>query len=980
MATLARKTVTVLFADVVGSTSLGEQRDPEAVRALMARYFDRMSGVIERHGGTVEKYVGDAIMAVFGIPSAHEDDALRAVRAATEMRVALAELNREMPTPISMRTGLNTGEVVVGDAHTLVTGDAVNVAARLEQTASAGEILVGETTHALVRDAVLAEPVGPLELKGKTDSAPAWRVVAVVPDAPGHARRFDTPLVGRDEELAMLRQAYDRAVARRSCHLFTVLGPAGVGKSRLARELSASLADDATVVVGRCLPYGEGITYWPLRGIVRALGDPASLVGDSDAAVVRAVVGDDDTAAGPEETAHAFHRLFEAAARQRPLVLGFEDIHWAEPALLALIDHVADSARDAPILVLCLARPELLDEHPEWSGGKLNATTILLDPLDDALSDELLHALGADALDRTTRRTINETAEGNPLFLEELVAMVLDEGAPDAVPPTVQALLTARLELLPLAEHHALAAAAVAGRFFSADALAVLAGDEAVEALDALERKDLIRSQRVAFVDGGGYRFRHILIRDAAYESLPKVARADLHVRLADWLEQTATPSTRRESEELVAWHLEQAHAARRQLGVDDAELGRRAFAALVRVGRAALGHGDAAAAESLLERALAVPRPPDRELVEARFDLVAALLERGEPARADELVEQAEQEAAGLGDAALTARTAVERLSVDFAARPTRWVETAVPTARAAIPTLEAAGDETGLARAWLVLVEYDYVSGRVRELADSLEHALHHARRTGARRHLAELYILAVRSLVLGPDPVEAALARCDEIAGEGGDEGVIHGVRAALHAMAGRIADARREYRAGHALLEEHGRTRLLAVQRYYSGVVELLAADGPAAERELRASVRTLEAIGDSATLSTMAALLAAALHAQGRGDEARPWAERSRRDAPTIDLVSQVQWRVALARVSAADALRLAEEAVAIAEQTEATTLHADALLCLRDALVAAGRATAAGAAAARAAELYRAKGHVVGVQRAEAPSLAIGGT
>ncbi len=980
MSKLARKTVTVLFADVVGSTSLGEARDPEAVRALMAAYFERASTVIARHGGTVEKYIGDAIMAVFGIPTAHEDDALRAVRAAGEIRVALAELNEELVDPISLRIGLNTGEVVVGEGHTLATGDAVNVASRLEQLAAAGEILIGEATHVLVRDAVIAEPVGSLELRGRTDPITAWRVVAVLPDVPGRARRFDTPLVGRDEELAMLQQAYGRALAHRSCHLFTILGAAGVGKSRLAGELQASLPGDPAVVVGRCLPYGEGITYWPLRDVVRAFGEVSALVGEPDEAVVRATVGDGHTSAAPEETAQAFRRLVEAAARKRPLLLVFEDIHWAERAFLDLVDHIADSARDAPILLLCLARPEVLDQNPGWSGGKLNATTILLEPLDTTLSEELLRELGGDKLDRTTRRTITDVAEGNPLFLEEIVAMVVDEGAEGAVPPTVQALLTARLELLSSEERDTLAAAAVAGRFFSADAVAAIAGAAAPHALPELERKDLIRSHDVPFAGSGGYRFRHVLIRDAAYEALPKAVRAELHVRLADWLARSAAAETRREADELIAWHLEQAHESRRQLGIVDSVLAGRAFAALVLVGHEALGRGDAPAAESLLERALALPTELDRKRVSVRFDLVAALLERGEPTRAEDVVARAGEEAAELGDEGLAARASVERLHVHFQSQPMLWVETAVATSRAALSTLESAGDEAGIARAWLVIVAHDYVSGRVRDLTVSLDNALRHARRSGARRHVGDLLVLAVRSLVFGPVHVDDALERCDVIAAEGGEEAVIHGVRAALHAMAGRPDDARREYGMGHALLEELGRTRLLAVQRYYAGLAELLAGDAVAAERELRLSARTLATMSDTGTLSTVAALLATTLQAQGRTDEARTWAQSSRRDAPTIDLMSQVQWRTALAGVSPAEAIELAEAAVAIAEQTEVTTLHADALMCLRDVLASAGRRADAETAARRAEALYRAKGHVVGLQRVAAPPLVTVGS
>src|SRR5579884_1409539 len=969
MERLMRKTVTVLFTDVVGSTARGEARDPEAVRALMGRYFARMSAVVERHGGTVEKYVGDAIMAVFGIPSAHEDDAMRAVRAAAEMRVALAELNARLDAPLSVRTGVNTGEVVTGDEQTLVTGDAVNVAARLEQAATPGEILVGETTYELVRDAVVAEQVGELELRGKARATGAWRVVAVVPDAPGRTRRFDTPLVGRSEELDLLRRVLARVLARRSCHLVTLLGAAGVGKSRLARELATTSGGVAAVLVGRCLPYGEGITYRPLREIVASLRHVA--LDDDDAEILRAAVGDGTATAGPEETVRAFRRLVEAAARRRPLVLCFEDVHWAEPAFLELVERLADASRDLPLLLVCLARPELLEDRPGWGGGRANALTLLLEPLGAAPVEELLATLGGDRLATATRSAIAEVAEGNPLFLEELVAMVVDEGAEVTVPPSVQALLTARLELLPERERGALAAAAVAGRFFSAEELATLGGEEAVAALTALERKDLVRPYE------SGYRFRHMLIRDAAYDALPKALRAELHERLAGRLELTATPETRRERDELVAWHLEQAEAAKRALGAFDAGLVARAFDALAGLGRAALARADAAAAESFLERALALPAPLGRERVEVAFDLVSVLVERGRLGRAQEAVEGAVADAAALDDPVLQARAQIEQLHVDFPARPTRWVEQAIPTTREALPLLESAGDDAALARAWLVLVQHDYVSGRIADLSSSLEHALHHARRSG-ERYVGDLLVLALRTLVLGPADVESALVQCDELVARGGDQGVSHGVRAALLAMAGRFDEARAEYRTGHALMDELGRTRLLAVQRYYAALVELLAGDAGAAERELRASARRLESIGDRGTLATVASLLATALHAQEREDEARTWAERSRREAPAIDLISQVQWRTALARVSPSEAVGLAREAVAIAEATEAVTLHADALLCLRDALEAAGAGAEADDAAARAAALYAAKGHVVGVHAA-APA-RVGGT
>jgi len=971
MPALSRKTVTVLFADVVDSTPLGESLDAEQVRALMSRYFAEMRTVIERHGGSVEKYIGDAIMAVFGIPAVHEDDALRAVRAAHEMREALAALNRELPDQLSIRTGLATGEVVTGEGDTLVTGDTVNVAARLEQAARTGEILIADTTRQLVRDAIVAEEVEPLVLKGKKEPVAAWRVTDVHADVLGRARRFETTIVGRDDELALLRQAYVRVLASRGCHLFTVLGPAGVGKSRLGREFLRDMGDEAAVLIGRCLPYGEGITFWPLREVVHTLGDLRKHVDEADAAVIETAVGARDMQVAPEETARSVRRLVEAVAREWPLVLVFEDIHWGEPAMLDLIDHVAGTARDAPILLLCLARPELLDERPSWGGGKVNATTILLEPLDAEHSDQLVANL-AGLLEAKTRQSITEVAEGNPLFLEEMVAMVVDEGATGVVPPTINALLTARLELLATAERATLAVAAVVGRFFSSDAVIALAGESARGSLALLEQKDLIRSQPVTFTTGDAYRFRHILIRDAAYEAVSKAERADLHERLAIWLE---TVGEQRDVDELVGWHLERAFVLKRDLGLADEQLARRAYGSLARVGRRALVRGDMTAGASLLERALALPGDADNDRVEAQLDLVPALVERGHLVQAEELVASTIDRARALGDDALLARALVERSHLLSHTDPELWVQTAAAAASEARAPLEAVGDDVGLARAWFLVVIHAYIQGRTADFEAAVEPALFHARRTGDRRHVHALLTLAARIVLLAPLPVDDAIARCDALVDEGADAGAVHGVRACLHAMAGRFETARVEYAAGQALLEEFGRTRQLAVHGFYGGSLELWARDGAAAERELRRAAKTLEAIGDRATLATVGALLAAALQLQGRGEEALRWGEESRREASTADLISQVQWRTALARLVPDRALELAEKAVAVASGTDWTVLQADAWLCVRDVLLAQGRNGDAAEAGERAVGLYRAKGHTVGAQWVENPSL-----
>ena len=392
-----RKTVTVLFCDVAGSTAMGERLDPESTRRVMARYFDAMRAAIERHGGTVEKFIGDAVMAVFGVPVVHEDDTLRAVRAAADMRAALTELNEELDRDwgirIESRIGINTGEIVTGEGDSLATGDAVNVAARLEQLAAPGETLLGETTHRLVRDAVAAEPVEPVSAKGKSEPLAAFRLTGLIEGAEFIARRLDSALVGRENELAQLQRAFDHAVSERVAYQFTLLGPAGIGKSRLVRELHGRV--DATLLAGRCLPYGEGITYWPLTEIAP-------------------LAAEIDFEANRDEIALETRRILERLARERPLLVVFDDLQWSEPTFLDLIDHISDLARDAPMLLVCLARPELLDLRPAWGGGKLNATTMQLEALTEAEASELVDNLFASSLEAGTKTTDRRRRGGQP--------------------------------------------------------------------------------------------------------------------------------------------------------------------------------------------------------------------------------------------------------------------------------------------------------------------------------------------------------------------------------------------------------------------------------------------------------------------------------------------------------------------------------------------------------------------------------------
>src|ERR687887_159498 len=645
-----RKTVTIVFSDLKGSTNLGEALDSESLREIMNRYFAEMRQVLEEHGGRVEKYIGDAVMAVFGLPKLHEDDALRAVRAAHGMKQALERLNDELEriwgVRLQNRTGVNTGEVVAGDpsaGQRLVVGDAVNVAARLEQAAPTMEVLLGELTYRLVRDAVEVEAVEPLELKGKSERVPAFRLVSVGAGE-GYARRADSPLVGREAELATLRAAFDEAAATGECRLVSPLADAGVGKSRLVEAFTASLDGEARIGRGRCLPYGKGITFWPLVELVRdAAGigedDPpevaraklAELVAD-DAVVERvsAAVGLSDAQFPVEELFWGARKLVSPPARGRPLVVVFDDVHWAEPTFLDLVEHLTDSIHDAPVLLVCPSRPDLLDRREAWSDGP-RARRLPLEPLSEAETERVVeNLLGSVEVAPEARARIVEASEGNPLFAEQLLAMLVDGGwlarengawratrtlSELDVPPTIHALLAARLDQLEPEGRGVVEPASVVGLVFPKDAVAELAADGIRTGLDGhlatLERKQLVRPHADAQVS---YRFNHILIRDAAYQGLLKRTRATLHERFVDWADRVNRDRDRAaEFEEILGYHLEQAHRYLSELGpLDDhgRELGRRAAERLASARPGAVGPRGKTPPPRLLDRG-APPPPP---------------------------------------------------------------------------------------------------------------------------------------------------------------------------------------------------------------------------------------------------------------------------------------------------------------------------------------------------------------------------------
>ncbi len=1022
----SRRLVTVLFCDLTGSTELGERHDPERLRGVLRRYANEARVVIERHGGTVEKFIGDAVMAVFGLPVVHEDDALRAARAALELREALDRLNdeleREVGLTIHARIGINSGEAVAGDAahgEGFITGDVVNVAKRLEEQADAlGDILIGEATYQLARDAILAEAVPPLELKGKRDRTTAYRLVGVTPGALPHARRSDSPMVGRGRELALLEGAFARAVGERSCHLFTVLGSAGVGKSRLLSEALTRIGADAQVLRAACLPYGEGITFWPILEIVKqatgvteddapteARQRIASILDEDDAADAVAeriaeLVGLGGVPGAVEEGFWSVRKLLEALAHRRPVIVVFDDLNWAEHTLLDLIEHVVEWSRDAPILVVCLSRPELLDLRPAWGGGKRNATSIFLEPLSERESDLLIDNLvGGVLLDAGVRARIHEAAAGNALFVEEMVAMLVDEGflrrengawvvtgdlAGVRVPPSIEVLLASRLDQLGGPERRLLERAAVEGNVFhrgSVEALFPRAErEEVARCLQHLVRKELIRSHRPAFAGEDGFCFRHPLLREAAYKALPKRLRGELHESYAAWL--GPRPG---EHEDIRGYHLEQAFLYRGELGPvseEDRELGARASQLLASAGHRALSRGDVPAAVDLLERALRLQ--PERSVarLELMPELAAALREAGELSRAEDYLEEALGAARETGNRGVELAALIERAALLSLSDPTTS-DRLLAEIEAAVPVLEELGDDRALASAWtLIGLRFGLWKGRFSRGEEALEKALDYAGRAGDRRQEAIILSWLCFAAAHGPAPVSAAIRRCQEIvAGSRGDRLVEAGVArylALLEARRRHFDDARALAGQARAVYEELGMELLAwAASTLSYGEIGLLAGDYQASERELRAGAAALEQMGERGYLSSVSAFLAEALYGLGRVDEAEDAARRSLACASEDDIWSQALSRGTLAKVLArrgalVEAETYGREAVRLVEGTEALDLRGTALLDLADVLLRAGRGDEAAARAGEALEVFERKENDVSAGRARA--------
>ena len=666
-----RKVVTVLFCDLVGFTAKAESLDPEDVDAFLVPYHDRVRSELERHGGTVEKFIGDAVMALFGAPTAHEDDPERAVRAALAIREFAVEEGLEL------RVGVTTGEALVrldaqpGSGEGMASGDVVNTAARLQSAAPVNAILVDGTTYRATRQAIDYEQASPVEAKGKTEPVAAWIAAAAHSrfgvDVAHEAR---SALVGRERELGIVRDAFERARHERTPQLLTLVGVPGIGKSRLVYELQRIVDEEPELITwrqGRCLAYGDGVTLWALSEIVKAQAGiaeqdspaevaeklrraAADVLPESDAEWVEshllalAGLAEEAELGGDRrnEAFSAWRRFLEGLAEQRPLVVVFEDLHWADEALLDFVDELVDWLTDVPMLVVATARPELLERRPGWGGGKLNATTLALAPLTNDETAELLGSvLGSPVIQAETQAALLERAGGNPLYAEQFAELFVERGSTDelTLPETLQGIIAARLDGLGVEEKGLLLDAAVIGKVFWTGALS-RDESEATAVFRGLERKGFVRRQRRSSVEGQSeLAFAHALVRDVAYGQIPRAERASKHRRVAEWIESLGRPE---DHAEMRAYHWRSALDLARATGADDVELAKRARFSLRDAGDRAFGLNNHGAAAALYDDALGLWPSDDRDRADLLFRRARALFDGYDEERREQALEEA--------------------------------------------------------------------------------------------------------------------------------------------------------------------------------------------------------------------------------------------------------------------------------------------------------------------------------------------------
>jgi predicted ATPase len=826
-------------------------------------------------------------------------------------------------------------------------------------------------------------------------------------------------MVGREQELALLRACFERVLERRVCELVTLMGQAGVGKSRLVQEFLGSVDTEARVLRGRCLPYGEGITFWPLAEVVRSAADisdaddPATarerlvalVAGSAEVADrVAAAIGLSSESFSLEEMFWGIRKLFGLLAAERPLVVVFDDIHWAERTFLDLIDRLVDSVERVSLLILCPARPELLEEQSTWDEDRAGHTLLALERLSEDESELVAdNLLGGTPLPPEIRTRITKAAEGNPLFVEQVLSMLIDdgllvrrndgdwqlEGDIDAitVPPTISSLLAARVDRLGVEERGVIERGAVIGQVFDQAAVEALSPDQlrplVGPALLGLVRKEFVAPSESMLGSGESFRFQHILIRDAVYQGLLKRARGELHEQFANWLERAAGPRLM-EYEEITGYHLEQAFRYSRELAPVDAsgrQLATRAAQRLGAAGLRASGRGDMPAAKSLLERAVSLLEPDDPFRLELVPDLGEALMSVGEFGQSETVLEEACASSRSIGDRRLEMQSLVIRLGLRYLTDSEGNAEQILADVKRAIAVFEKAEDHLGLAKAWRLVGWIQGTAGRYGEAERAVQRAIDEARHAGDRSLEARNLSSFALSALLGPTPVPDAIRRCerilDEATGDRGAEALVKCPLSHLYAMGGDFDRARSLYREARVTLEDLGGKLLAATTSLDSGRVEMLAGDPTAAEAEIRKDYQTLVAMGEKQLLSTLAALLGQVLYAQGRLEEAEECSRVSEEAAAQDDVESQALWRRVRAKVFARrgrheEAEALAREAVRLIGQTESPVMQGNSLIDLGEVLQLAHRSTDAREPLAAALDLYQAKGNAVMAKKARA--------
>jgi predicted ATPase/class 3 adenylate cyclase len=1009
-----RKTVTALFADLVGFTSRAEQLDPEDVRAVLSPFYARLRAELERFGGTVEKFIGDAVMALFGAPAGHEDDPERAVRAALAIRDWVREQGG-----IEVRLGVATGEALVTlgarpeHGEGMAAGDVVNTAARLQAAAPVNGILVGERTFRATRAVIDYRAAGPVVAKGKREPVSAWEAVAerarLGVDVPRDARAV---LVGRDRERRVLADALARVRAERAPQLVTLVGVPGIGKSRLLFELRQLVEAEPELITwrqGRCLPYGEGGSFWALAEIVKAQAGildtgsmeqagakltrmTAELMGGAAEAgwVARhlgALAGLESSGGGPaggerrSEVFAAWRQFVEALAEARPLVLVFEDVHWADEGLLDFIDYLAGWAGGVPLLVVATARPELLARRPSWGGGKPNALTLSLAPLSDGDTARLIGLLlGRSALEAGQQAALLMHAGGNPLFAEQYAQMLADRqatrhlGPQLPVPETVQAIIGARLDLLASAEKRLLHNAAVIGKVFWPGAVAALGGAigaaepaeaELAECLHGLERKQFLRRERASSVAGQTqYAFTHVLMRDVAYGQIPRAARAERHARAAAWIESLGRPE---DHAEMLAHHytsaLDLAHAA----GQDSTALKPRARPALQAAGDRASALNAYAPAAGYYRAALALWPDNARTQRAGLLRLLGTVLvESGNLEQAEAVLAEGAEVATAAGVPVAHARIRILRAEIRI--RQGGSPREALAECEAAAVVLESEGDLDGLAEAWLSIGKQRYFLGDRPPCADALERAGEYAQRSGNHHLELESATWLVLTLMALPVPADEAIDRAEwllEAAARDpwAEAGILEGL-APLYGYAGRFADARSAIARARSVYHRSGARIDWARSAIPAGIIEQTAGDPAAAERHLRKGYEAFRAMGERGYLSTIAGMLAETFYAQGRLDEAQRLTEEAEAAAAPDDIDAQSRWRATRAKLLGRSgrfpaALELADEAVTLMSSTSYAVNHAETLMAKAEVNRLAGARDQAEASLIAALRIYQ---------------------